>query len=129
VRSSKAAFLFVLFCSGLHSQGDHIVIPKAAKVMIGAPGRDEHDAESDACKDFRVTSEQVRSRFRTYHRLTQDELHDRYILAPCWVDGELTIKGKTYTWRARPGNTIETTYPDGAAKMLGGKPSDRMSGK
>jgi hypothetical protein len=36
------------------------------------------------------------------------------------------VNGRTFTWESRPGNLMETDWPDGVKKMLGGKPSGEL---
>ncbi len=112
-----------LFASG------HLPLPAAAQVHVDAGGFDPSDPESAVCKGFRLTASQVRWRFRTYHELAAGELHDKYLSASCWAQGSVTIMGRSFEWKARPGNTLFTTFPDGRGKMLGGKPSDDLSGR
>jgi hypothetical protein len=66
--------------------------------------------------------------FRSYHKLKSGEIHAYYLYPACWIRGTVSINGKTFHWEARPGNTLETDWPDGVNKMLGGKHTDNPAG-
>jgi hypothetical protein len=129
MRCGRLLLALVCFGACAASSNGRFAIPRTAEIKIIGFGADDKDATAEACKDFRLTSAQVRSYFRKAHQLKPAELHDYYLWSPCWVDGAITIHGKSFPWRIRAGNTIKTTYPDGTDKMLGAEHSDDPAGK
>ncbi len=104
-------------------------LPSSAQVIVGLAGQDRDDHSSDGCRKFKLNEKQVREIFSDYHELTSRELHDHYLWAPCYVDGIARVGARTFNWRIRAGNTLETTYPDGKKKVLGGAYTDSPSGE
>ena len=121
--------LFFLLLWPLTAHAQHYPLPAQAVVRGGASGQDASDPEARICQGFHLTDRQLRTRFRTYHLLRPGEMHDNYLIVPCWYAGEIVIQGATFTFKTSPGNTLFTTFPDGKAKMLGGVPSDSPSGR
>ncbi len=65
--------------------------------------------------------------FRTYRELRPREMHDNYLYVPCGIEGTVIVNGKTYTWSTQIGGTLDTTWPDGIEKTLGGEATDDLS--
>ena len=76
------------------------------------------------CPMFRLNEHQVRLRFSTYHLIDGTELHDWYSYDTCYTKGTIQLDGKTFSFQIQQGNTIETDYPDGNQKILGGRHTD-----
>jgi hypothetical protein len=129
MQSGKFLLLLILFSlGGTH----HYPLPKSAVITIRPMQRDHtyQDHQADlACDRYHLTEARVRFQFRTYHELAEGEAHANYLIYPCWINGTIVVDGKTYTWSSQLGNTMETTWPDGVKKTLGGKPTDDPSGK
>lgn len=125
--SGKTLVLLAFFASAVQYP-----LPQSAVIKIGEMKMDHTypDPQTDIpCKNYHLTEAQVRKQFRIYHKLRQDEYHDYYLNYPCWIHGTVEVGGKTYTFSSELGNTMETTWPDGVKKMLGGKHTDDPSGK
>jgi hypothetical protein len=104
----------------------HFPLPKSAEIMIGQPQWKPGDSDADLCRNYRITPQQLRRQFRTYHLLQPGDVHDQYSVFQCWIDGTIKVNGKTFRWQSRPGNLLQTNWPDGVDKMLGGKPSGEL---
>lgn len=104
-------------------------LPQAAQITVGHSviGPDKASVEG-FCENWSLSKREVRRMFASYHLLKEGELHDFYLEPDCWIDGKIVVNGKTFTWRARLGNTLSTDWPDGKTKMLGGKHSQDPSG-
>ena len=98
----------------------HLPLPAAATIQIGKRSL-VSDSFSDAemCKSYTVTSREIRRYFRTYRLIDAKENHYVYQDPGCFIEGTVTVQGKTFTWIVSPGGTLETTYPDGVRKKLG----------
>ena len=114
--------LFALWLLASHAR--HYPLPSSAKITIGPTQMTSQDP--DGC-DYHLTERQVRKQFDSYRVLAEGEYHDKYLQYPCVIDGTITLKGKTYRWSSNEGETMETTYPDGIPKTLGGKPSGEFA--
>ena len=128
MRSFRLCLVLSLVISGWGEARSRFPLPVGAQIELGQSGFDRTQAESELCRGFRLTSKQVRARFRSYHQVSESELHDDYSYLPCWFDGTIVVQQRKYTFRANPGNTIETDYPDGKVKTLGGRHTDDPSG-
>jgi hypothetical protein len=105
-------------------------LPPSAKITIGTLQTNKsvrYDAEE--CGGWTLNDMQVRQMFLTYHKLKSRELHAYYLFPACWISGTVQVAHKTYHWEARPGNTLETDWPDDVKQMLGGERSDDPSSK
>lgn len=69
----------------------------------------------------------MRWRFSTYHRVTGQEMNDDCSFGQCGIEGTVKVGDKVFTWKMGLYNTMETTYPDGRSKLLGGAYSDDPS--
>jgi hypothetical protein len=107
-------------------QSTHYPLPSSAEITMGQAEWEKGDIDADLCKRYRLPPEQLRKQFRTYHVLGQGDVHDHYSVFQCWIKGTVKVDGKTFTWESRPGNLMETDWPDGVKKMLGGKPSGEL---
>jgi hypothetical protein len=98
----------------------HLPLPTSATIQIGKRSL-VSDSFSDAemCKTYTVTSREVRRYFRTYRLINEREKHYLYQDPGCFIEGTVTVHGKTFTWIVSPGGTLGTTYPDGVQKELG----------
>lgn len=97
--------------------------PPYGKVLIKGVGLNEKNLASSACADFKVTEDQVRKIFQTYHRVSRKEIQAKYQWSPCYSEGLIETPKAVYSWRVRAGNTLETTYPDGKDVLMAGIPS------
>lgn len=122
-------FTFLFFNWATAEEKRSFQLPSQAQVFIGAAGRDKTDKSSEGCRDFKLNKAQIREIFSTYHEVTPFELHNNYLWAPCYIDGAVQFRGKKFKWRIRVGNTLETAFPDGKWKVLGGAYTDTPSGK
>ncbi len=107
-------------------------LPSQAILQVHAAEVDqgqEMSAEAASCSHFRLSENQIRIRFLTYHLLRPGEEHNFYAYSPCVIKGEIKSGSRTYQFETRPGHTLWTTYPDGKEKMLGGTPTDDPSGR
>lgn len=104
-------------------------LPPDAHLTIGHSviGPDKESVEG-FCENWKLSENEVRKMFATYHLLKDDELHDFYLFPDCWIDGTIIFHGRTFQWRARLGNTLSTDWPDGKTRILGGKHSQDPSG-
>lgn len=110
-----------------NSKPRHYPLPPSAVITIGPTQQDPKAPNPKGfCSYYHLSQEQVREQFRTYHQLREMEL-EHYLYMPCWIEGTVTVNGKTYTWQSRDGNTMGTDWPDGKGKTLVGKPSDDLS--
>jgi hypothetical protein len=108
----------------------HFRLPPAAVVRLGPRSANSSDPEASICSSsLHFTPLQVVRMFRTYHLLLPGEMHSRYDTAPCWQDGTIIFEGRTFIFRHSPLRTLTTTFPDGKEKQLGGRSSDRLSGR
>lgn len=125
MRFGSVVFLsiFMLVSSSKHT---YFPLPKSAKIAIGQTQWKKDGPDAELCKNYTVTAKQIRTQFRTYHLLGEGDVHDSYSVFQCWVDGTVSVDGKTFTWQSRPRNLLETTWPDGAHKVLGGRPSGKL---
>lgn len=98
-------------------------LPPDAQINLG---KSSSNTPGEDCSSFRFNAQGVRGRFRTYHVLAEGEFHDSYGVFPCRFDGYVIVHGQTYTFEARQGNLLVTSFPDGKGKMLGGPPSDPL---
>jgi hypothetical protein len=122
----------LLVILALFAGATHYPLPQSAVIKIGEKHVDHTypDPQTDIpCKNYQLTEAQVRAQFRTYHKLHEGEYHDYYLQYPCWIHGTIEVDGKTYTFSSELGNTMQTTWPDGISKELGGKYTDDPSGK
>jgi hypothetical protein len=113
------------------ASGQHVApLPARATITVGALESDSSvRTDAEECAGWSLSSRQVRTMFRTYHRLKEGELHAWYLYPSCWIKGTITVRDRTFHWEARPGNTLFTDWPDGVDKMLGGKHSDNPAGE
>ncbi|RZU40039.1 hypothetical protein [Edaphobacter modestus] len=125
MRRGSLLFLSVILL-GAKQQPAHYPLPKSADITIGQPQWKQGDIDADSCRQYHLTPEQIRKQFRTYRLLSPGDVHDSYTVFQCWINGTVKVAGKTFTWESRPGNLMETNWPDGAKKMLGGKPSGEL---
>ena len=129
-RISLSLALILLCASHLYAQvGHHYPLPIKANVKIGESGSNPSNSEEPLCHGFTLSQHQVRNRFRTYHHLADTEEHDYYEWFPCWVRGTVHLTGRDFFFRANYGNTMETNFPDGKFKVLGGLYDDDPSGE
>jgi hypothetical protein len=84
------------------------------RTIVGDPGTD-----AEMCKAYTVTARDIRRYFRTYRIIDATEKHYLYQHFPCFISGTVTLRGKTFSWLANLGGTLETTFPDGIPKDLG----------
>lgn len=126
--SSNLLLLTLLFGLAEGSSTQKYPLPASATIHLGPTGEDASSPDAQTCRGFHLTAKQVRSRFATYHALKPVEDHDYYAYFPCWSSGTIILNGKSFDFKARPGNTILTTYPDAKEKLLGGKHTDDPSG-
>jgi hypothetical protein len=125
----KSLVFLALFAG---APGTHYPLPNSAIIKIGQMEMDHTypDPQTDiACKNYHLTEVHVRNQFHTYHKLHEGEYHDYYLNYPCWIHGTVEVDGRIYTFSSELGNTMETTWPDGVKKSLGGKHTDNPSGK
>jgi len=100
-------------------------LPAEAQITIGQPHSDPNDGqEAVICPSYRLSEHEVREKFRTYHLLKPGELHDSYSFPSCRIEGTVLLEDRKFYWVARPGNTLDTDWPGGKSKMLGGVPSE-----
>jgi hypothetical protein len=127
MRAGSLASLLLLVISG--PAGSHYPLPAKAVIAIGPRyiDPDVHPEDRSFCEQYTLTKAQVRRQFRTYRELHGSDLHDLYIWTSCGYSGTVTVQGKTYTWKTQIGGTMDTTWPDGVNKTLGGKPTDDLS--
>src|SRR5690349_20610355 len=121
-------FILLLFGAATmsHAVPSKFSLPRNAEIKILKSGRDDSTETWAVCeRDFKLSNKKIRGIFKTYSELTDRELHDDYIWAPCYIEGIISIAQKSFTWRARPGNLLETDYPDGKKRILGGQLSDK----
>jgi hypothetical protein len=122
--------LFLMLFSSNAIAHAQFALPPSAKISIGKLRIDDK-ARNDAqvCSGWTINAKQVRSMFRTYHRLGPGDLHDYYTEMQCWIDGTLEVDGKTFHWEAQLIHILNTDWPDGVDKTLGGKYSGDLSGQ
>lgn len=111
---------------GTGQKHKHFPLPESAEITIGQAQWKAGDMDADLCKSYKLTPKELRRQFRTYHLLYPGDVHNYYSVFQCWIDGTIKVNGKTFTFESRPGNLLETTWPDGKDKMLGGKPSGEL---
>lgn len=99
-------------------------LPTSARIVMGRL----LEEKPNACPNFHLKENDVRQLFKEARPVTQKQIHDNYTWVECFVRGEIYLGNKTYNWKIRPGNLLETDYPDGKIKNLGGKPSDNPEG-
>jgi len=117
--------LIFLYAPHHHHRLGPYTLPAEAKITIGKPHTDPNDAQDAMiCPSFHLNEYEVREMFRTYHLLKPGELHDNYSFPSCRIEGNIVVKNQRFYWIARPGNTLDTDWPDGKPKMLGGVPSE-----
>ena len=93
-------------------------LPAIAKIHIGKT-ETTSSPEAETCKTYTVTAHAVRHEFASYRLLTNEEKHYLYQVAPCFIQGSVTIRRNSFTWKDNPGGWLTTTYPDGVEKTLG----------
>jgi hypothetical protein len=97
----------------------HLPLPATATIQIGKKTLGNSVSDAEMCKAYTVTTGEIRRYFRTYRLIDEHEKHYRYQQAACFIEGTVTLRGKTFRWIANPGGTLGTTYPDGVQKELG----------
>lgn len=125
-------FAIALFLSSSCYALAQYKLPLSAQISIGKLEVDKSSPQrAEVCTQlgWSLTKSQVRTMFRTYHLLKEGEQHAYYAYWSCWIRGTVTINGKAFSWKANPGNTLDTDWPDGAQKTLGGKHTDDPSGR
>lgn len=122
---ARALFLFMI----MGASGPRHPLPSSAQIKIGAHyiGSGVGEEAKSFCRDYHLTKAEVRKMFRTYRELRPHEMHDNYLYVPCGIEGTVIVNGKTYTWRTQIGGTLDTTWPDGIEKTLGGEATDGLS--
>jgi len=126
VRNSRI-FLLLLTPLAFANPKQRYPLPSTAVVRVTKIGFDEGSADAQFCKGWTLTPAQIRSRFRTYRELGPNEEHDSYAWVACWVEGTITVGGKSYLFKFREGNTVYTNFPDGEPKTLGGAHTGELS--
>ncbi len=120
--------VFLLFAAVQSSRSRHdFALPAQAKIVVGKTYRNKESVDSLNCYNYRLKPGNVRWRFQHYHRITGTEVHDSYSFVGCGIEGKVSVGNKTFEWRSEPFNTMETNYPDGKWKVLGGEYSDDLS--
>jgi len=95
-------------------------LPAAATIRIGKRSLVSSSfSDAEMCKTYTVTPREIRRYFRTYRLINAKENHYLYQDPCCFIEGTVTLRGKTFTWIVSPGGTLETTFPDGVRKELG----------
>lgn len=126
--SFSILLFFFLGTSGLASEkvSESFALPSRAIVEISRKGS---DGGSDGIPCGTLSIQDVRTFFSQYRLIkpSSKDLHNKYLWTPCFVEGTITLGKKKFKWKHRPGNTLETDYPDGKQKVLGGKPTDGPS--
>ena len=106
-------------------QQTSFALPRSARLTVGKarplPGAGAEDVME--CPTFHLDGQQVRRRFRTYHAVTNREVHDEYVEPSCLIKGQVLYHGRSFTWEANEGNLLWTTWPSGKGVLLGGEPS------
>jgi hypothetical protein len=125
---------FLLFLFLPHAPQSHeFRLPPQAVITVESVYHDkdktyaEYPPDTEACEHFHVTPSSVRWRFGTHHRLTGREVHENYRFGQCGIEGKVKVGDRVFTWKLGLYNTMETTYPDGKPKLLGGTYSDEPS--
>lgn len=78
------------------------------------------------CAKRRITEQQLRHMFATYHELHEMEEHDGYEVEGCVIEGDILVGGKRFRYIQQPIHLLQTTWPDGKPHELGGgKHSDQ----
>jgi hypothetical protein len=78
---------------------------------------------NDGCREATSTPAGVAKRLRTFHEITDQDLHDLYDFVDCGTRGRILLDGKTYYWSLYITDVMDTTYPDGRLKWIAGKPN------
>lgn len=99
--------------------GKHLPLPASASIQVGKKTLGDSVSDAEMCKAYSVTPREIRSYFRTYVTIDAHQKHYLYQRADCFIEGTVLVKGRTFTWIANPGGTLNTTYPDGIEKDLG----------
>lgn len=120
---------FLVLVSGMANASSSLSLPPKAKIQINSQISTGNSPNDTDCKGFKLNRAQVRHIFETYKPVTVSDLHDYYTWTNCSLDGTLTVYKKFFTWKIRPGHILETDYPDGAMKTLGGAHTDSPDGK
>ena len=128
VKAVHGRLLLPLLLAGATSSRYQLPPSASIRVQKVILGKNVSQSDRKVCLSDYVTPARVRHMFQTYHEIT-DEIHDGYQWFDCSTQGSITIGGKHFYWEAQPGNTLNTTYPDGKGHMLGGAHSDDMSGE
>ncbi len=111
----------VLLLAFAATSGRHYPLPASAVVKVGGGYVESVNRDRTGCDSVKLTPNQVRRYFRTFHRVEGAELHDGYLIASCGVQGTVVVSGKEFHWKYDAGNTMVTDYPDGVERRLGGK--------
>jgi hypothetical protein len=76
------------------------------------------------CQEFRPNRESLQSAIQSYRVLTQEEVGQNYIWLSCYISGRILREGKEFYFRLRPGNLLETNFPDSQDRIWGGAKTD-----
>lgn len=101
-------------------------LPPKAIVIVGHRYYGRYNQQPEDCKYYTLTAAKVRVMFKTYHPITESEMHDDYSFSDCGIRGTVKVGGKIFHWDSDPGNTMTTDYPDGVERTLGGKHSGEL---
>ncbi|WP_412053281.1 hypothetical protein [Pokkaliibacter plantistimulans] len=75
-------------------------------------GGDSQDATYDSCKAFSLTAKQVAEYFQTADPVEDSEWHGRAVIAPCYVEGMMSVGGRQYHWRITASGSGYRYLPD-----------------
>ncbi len=101
-------------------------LPSHSKIVVNAPHMQDGYQEDPtrSCASRHLTEAQLRKKFATYHELKPMELHDKYMVEGCVIEGTITLNQRQFHFIEQPINLLETDYPDGKLHQLGGQHSD-----
>lgn len=70
------------------------------------------DIKSCVTSDIDLNHAKAREFFIKARVVTYKIIHDHYEIAPCYIEGPLKYKGKSCSWRIRPGSTGSISCSD-----------------
>lgn len=92
-------------------------LPTISDVAIIDKGVDQ-DSSATECRSFKLSSAQAATFLRSAKIITPQELHYRYIQAPCYVRGTGLVGAKRVKWEVRAAGTGWVEYASGERVLL-----------
>jgi len=101
----KVATFFLSLClAGCTSANAINSNPSLSDIRVKEVGA---DAESEFCRDFKLSDAQVKSYFERAEEISFKQQHDEFDYLPCYVKGTLQRQGEQCEFIIRAGTTAE----------------------